>query len=180
MKVKGKELILKIVSLCATVLAFVGLAFKFAYKNVCIAGKALDSASGSITRSNWWDMVDSGLKKTTAAGYTFWQFAKVFMVISLVLLAVLAVLTIIEFFFSHKYLSLAKRIVGIATLVSVVVFFLTLMIGGFIVADKLSDLQTTLMHAKVEISFVPHVCPWFLLVFGLAAPIVSLVDRKKA
>lgn len=165
MKVKGKELILKTVSLVATVLTFVGLAFKFAVEKT-------DVGSLSLSRGEWTDSFEL-VKEMTSAGHAFWQIARAFMIISLVVLAVLAVLTIVEFFFQHKYLSLAKRIVSIVSIVCVAVFFLALVIGGILVANKLSELGGSVM-------FIPHVGPWFMLVFGLAASITALLDRKKA
>lgn len=173
MKVKGKELIFKIVSLCTTVLTFVGLAFKFAYQSTVVGGHKIDAFSGSITRGDWWDMVNEGLEELSGPGYTFWQFAKVFLIVSLVVLAILAVLTVVEFFFSHKYLSLAKRIVSVVAIVSVVVFFATLVIGGLIVANK----ETV---GVTEVTLLPNVGAWFIFVFGLVASVMALLDKKKA
>ena len=169
MKVKGKELILKIVSLVATVLTFVGLAFKFAMQRTT-AGSF--SHSESLTRGDWTDSFKF-VKEMTSAGHAFWQIARVFMIISFVVLAVLAVLTIVEFFFHHKYLSLAKRITSIVAIACVAVFFVALLIGSILVANKLSGDSYSVM-------FIPHVGPWFMLVFGLTASITALLDRKKA
>ena len=175
MKVKGKELIFKIVSLVATVLTFVGLAFKFAYEKISSGGQ---STGGSVTRADWVDSFDY-FKRLTSAGHAFWQIARVFMIISLVVLAILAVITVVEFFFNHKYLSLAKRIISIVAIACVAIFFITLAIGSILIANKLSDLYSSPV-AKVSVSFIPHVGPWFMLVFGLTASITALLDKKKA
>ncbi len=170
MKVKGKELILKITSLVATVLAFLGLAFKFAVKKISYNST---SHSESITRSQWVDVI-KGADYVSKTAQTFWQIARVFMIISLIVIAVLAVITIVEFFFNHKYLSLAKFIISIVAIACVVIFFATLIIGGILYANKASDLMGG------SISFIPHVGPFFMFIFGLIASIAALLDRKKA
>ncbi len=170
MKVKGKELILKIVSLVATVLSFVGLAFKFAVMNTDPAiGK---STSSSQSLQDWVDSFKL-FKNVQETAVRFWQVARVFLIIALVVLAVLALITIVQFFFNHKYLSLAKLVVSIAAVACFVVFFALLVIGGIMLGNKMSsDLGT--------VTFLPNVGAWFIFLFGLVAGVVALVDRKKA
>ena len=171
MKVKGKELILKVTSLVATILTFLGLAFKFAVEKQTMGSI---SHSESITRSQWVDSFDMA-KELTSAGHTFWQIARIFMIISLIVIAVLAVITVVEFFFNHKYLSLAKFIISIVAIACVVIFFAALVIGGILFANKASDLIP-----GGSLSFIPHVGPFFMLIFGLIASITALLDKKKA
>lgn len=173
MKVKGKELILKIVSLVATVLTFVGLAFKFITTS---SSSKLGGGDVELTRADWKDAIKlykEPIMKDYNSIATFWQIARVFMIISLIVIAILAVITIIQFFFNHKYLALAKTIVSIVALVCVIVFFATLVIGNIMLANKGSN-------EIVSTTVLPHVGPCFMFVFGAIASVAALLDKKKA
>ena len=165
MKVKGKELILKVVSLVATVLAFVGFAFKFA------TGKT-GKVSSAINFDKWIDSFDV-YKLFQKTAVNLWQAARVFLIIALVALAILAVITVIQFFFNHKYLSLAKFIVSIVTIACFVIFFILLIAGGIMLGNKLSS-------KELKVSFLPHVGAWFMFLFGTVAGVAALLDRKNA
>lgn len=198
MKVKVKELVLKIVSLLAMVLTFVGLALKFAYQKIAITGlpdslpdvaKQSLPASNSLTRGDWTDSFKT-LKDLNIKAVGWWQTARVFMIISLVIVAIVAVLSIVELFYNNKILSIAKKVLCVLGLVSVVVFLVTLLVGSGIIAGKISDIYTAqvslglsafgLSGISVKASYIPHVGAFFIIIFAIVSLVSALLDRKKA
>ncbi len=197
MKVKGKELILKIVSLLATVLTFLGLAFKFAYEKVVIKGlpeglpdaaKNLLPSSRSLTRADWTgnfkQLSDFGVKSVG-----WWQAARVFLIISLVLVAIVALISVVQFFYNGKVLSCVKTCTSTLGILSVLAFLITLLVGGGLIASKISDIYTAkitlglstlgLTGVSATASYLPHLGVYFLTIFALIALVSALLDRHK-
>ena len=135
MKVKGKELILKVVTILSAVLAFVGLAFKFASQSL-VQIKGADAVKTNYTLNQWVDSFNQS-KMFSETGVKFWQVSRVFLIISLVVLALIAIVAVLEMFISNKYLSLAKLVLSIVGIVCVIVFFSTLVVGGVKVANQI-------------------------------------------
>ncbi len=197
MKVKGKVLILKIVPLLATVLTFLGLEFKFAYEKVVIKGlpeglpdaaKNLLPSSRSLTRADWTgnfkQLSDLGVKSVG-----WWQAARVFLIISLVLVAIVALITIVQFFYNGKVLSLVKTCTSALGILSVLAFLITLLVGGGLIASKISEIYTAqiglvlsglgLTGVSATASYLPHLGVYFLTIFALVALVSALLDRHK-
>lgn len=193
---KVKSMALKVVSLVATVLTFVGLALKFAYKKIAISGlpdglpdavKNNLPSSGAQTRKDWVDSF-STLKGYKIGSVAWWQVARVFMIISLVIIAIVAVVSIVQLFYNHKILSVAKLVLSCLGIASIVVFAVTLITGSVLVADKLGTIMSTtvglslsqlgITSAKVGVTFLPNVGAYFIMIFGLIAMVAALLDKK--
>ena len=166
---KVKELVLKVASLVTAVLAFVGLAFKYLYQSTTVANV---TRGDHVSLKDANEMLDtmSKLDKPYRPDYYGWLKAgKVFMIIALVVVAVLAVITIVQFFYNHKILSLVKMVVAGVAIALAVVFFVCILVGCLKVESGVPG---------VTASMVPNVAVYFVTLFCVASGVTALLDRK--
>ena len=126
--------ILTIASLLTGVLAFVSLAFKPFAKQV------MGSASFNVSLKDWLDALN---RQTPIKidGLTEWKVARVFMIITLVLVAIATVLAIVRFFVSNKYVDIALVVVGALVIVSSLVMMITLLVGASKMSNKVVSIK---------------------------------------
>ena len=163
MKVSAKSLTMKGVSIVCMIMAFVGMALEFFTLSV-------SSSISKYNFNNWATNIENYKQISSLCG-TMWTIAKVFMIIAFVVLALLAVVSIVEVFFSHKYLALAKRVLSIAGIVCVAVFFIAHLAGGIALGSEMSG-------EYITYTILPSVGVYFILLFGLASSITALVDKQ--
>jgi len=138
-----KDLVLKVVTILASVMCFVALAFKFAFQKV-------GNISKSVSLKEWFDSFEA-LDKLKVDGIQAWKTAKVFLIITLVLVAVS----------------------GLA-IVSTIVMTICLLVGN----AKISDAMSTSLY---KVSFGPHAGAACIIIFGLISGVAGglLAMQKK-
>lgn len=139
-------LILKIVAIFTGLMTFVSMAFKFAKADVSVAGKVVGSNTQSL--KDWFDSIKT-YGKINADGISCWKVSRVFMIITLVLIAIVVALVIVKFFVSNKYVDLVLLIVSSLAIITTLVMLITLLVGmnqfvKFI--NDMNKLQTTKMY----------------------------------
>ncbi len=128
----GLSLILGIVSIALAVLTFVSLAFKFIiFKTVEILG---ESQTESLTLQDWFKSIDSFKDADSVAG---WNVGKIFMIITLVLVGLLAVALLVKIFVKNKYLNLLTKVLCALVVVCALVFFIATLVGCGALSNKL-------------------------------------------
>lgn len=159
------NLVTSIISIALAVFSFVCMAFKF----ISITAKVGDkSNTQNINFSDWLEIFDSSMLPDSI---NWWQTARVFLIITLVVVAIVAVLALVQLFVSNKFLALVLKIASIVGIVVALVYLIA-MIGGCIARsiDSSSDFVT--------VSYGPHIGATLLGVSALASSICGLTCVK--
>ncbi len=169
MKKKGFSLVASIISAVFSVLAFIGLAFNFVTAAVTSAGRSTSEAG---SRADWLEILSHGdVYKAMDKSVAMWTFARVLMIITFIVLAVLAVLLVVQLFYNHKILALLTKILGIAGIVLSIAFLIFFVVGGI-------NLST--FEANYTLMYLPNVGPFWIMVCGVVASGFALGANKKA
>ncbi len=119
----GLGFILGIISIVVTVLSFVSLAFNFLSINNTVLGI---TTTKEANLSGWMDKIETFQKADAITG---WNVGKIFMIITLVLVGLLAVAMLVRLFMKNKFLDLGVKVLSILTIVSALVFFISTLVG---------------------------------------------------
>ena len=159
------NLVTSIISIALAVFSFVCMAFKFISTTAKVGD---ESYTQNINFSDWLEIFDSSILPDSI---NWWQTARVFLIITLVVVAIVAVLALVQLFVSNKFLALVLKIASIVGIV-VALIYLIAMIGGCIAIsmDFSSDFYT--------ISYGPHIGATLLGVSALASSICGLTCAK--
>ena len=170
--------ILAVVSVLTGILAFVSLAFKVFAKQVTkvtLGSNALDPESADVSFKNWLDMLKTD---GTENGLGWLKTARVFLIITLVLVAIAAILAVVNFFVKNKYLNIALTVVGGLAIVSALVMLITLLVGSGMATKNAEKLANALAPTgtKVSIKLVPGAIPVCLFVFSVITGAIATVS----
>ena len=155
------------------VLSFVSLSFKFV-SLTSKAGGASSVESGSL--SEWGDLLDGSemYEKMFNCNFGLWKFSHALMFIAVVVIAVVAILAFVQLFVEHKALALATKITGIVSIVLTAAFIACFVIGG-----GLASFSQTMSGVTNSVTFLPHVGPILLTLFGILSAVFALISNKK-
>ncbi|MGN0787457.1 MAG: hypothetical protein ACI4L6_00090 [Candidatus Onthoplasma sp.] len=166
---KSLNLLWSIVAIAGTVVSFIMLALNWMVLKVTFAG--------STTRENynlpkWFDFLkDMNEATIEISGRTALNVGKVFLIISIVLLALVAICALLNLFIKNKYLALATKIVSVASLISVVVFLIAMIAGCSGLSDQFSSGGASFLMGVGSILFT---------IFGIATSALGFVSGLKA
>ena len=158
MKINKNGMITRIISIALAVLSFVGMAFAF-------GGVKGGGESQSFKFGEWIDSIGSGLKYEVD-GIGWWNASRIFLIISFVVVAVLAIIAIVQFFYNHKILSLVMKFGGIVGIVTGVVFVATLIGGNIALGNE-------------YMSYFPHVGAIVIALSTIGASVSAMLSAKK-
>lgn len=127
-KSKSKLKLFNVIMIFATValavMTFVSMSFKFVITNGEVLGFG---GSKEMALGDWMDLVS----EATIEQFDVWKTARVFMIVLLVLVAILAVATLLKFILKgNKILDLGVQILAILTLVCAIVFIVLMYVGA--------------------------------------------------
>ncbi len=154
MKKKGFGLVAVCISVVAAVLSFVALAFNW-YALV------ISSESLPATRADWAHSLES-----SASQFGAWRASRVFMIITLVVVAIVAVLLIVELFYENKLLAQIAKWASLALIVLVAIFLILFVVG----CVNLSGSSMLVM---------PHAGPIALTAFAVLTGVFGMLANKK-
>ena len=162
-------LITKIVALVFAVLSFVAMAFPFmtAIVSLTVAGRST-SESASSSFSEWLDSLSTAQEfgSDKVGGYVT---AKVFMIIALIAIAIVAVLVVVKFFMDHKIINLLLFIASLVALIASIAFLIAFVAGG-LQMSSFGDYMTAL--------YIPNAGSIILGVSGIVTAALGLKLRK--
>ncbi len=155
-------LIARIVVIAFAVLSFVAMTFKF-YAVITSYGSRSNSQSADFEQ--WIDGLASD-----ADDIGWWKTSRVFMIITLVVVAILAVVAVVQFFYNHKILNMIAKFGGIAGIVLAIVFLLTFIVGCVKLSSEVYNLTLTV---------IPHAGPIVMAVSSIVASACAVACGKK-
>ena len=134
-KKNGVNLILSIVGLATAVLSFIALALNFVTQKVTtvsVFGKK-DTVTG-LNLEDWKDTIEFFQKyndgvNNNAFDLAGWNMGHVFMIITLALVAILAVALVLKLFIKNKAFNMLTLVLGIACVVSALIFAIAMFVG---------------------------------------------------
>ncbi len=155
-------LVTRIVAIALAVLTFVSMAFKFVVGTIKV-GNTKTSEAGSF--SDWNEILGG-----SGDNLGWWKTAKVFMIIAFVVVAVLAVIAVIQFFYNHKVLSMIMKFGGIVGIVVAVAFIALFIVGCIVLGEE---------SYGVAITYGPHAGPIVLALSAIGASVCATLSAKK-
>lgn len=159
-------LVLTVIGLAAAVMSFVSLAFDFiALKTTAV--RTGQSYTESLGLGDWFESIDGLKDSDKIAG---WNLGRVFLIITLVMVAILAVALIVKFFMNHKILNLGVMVVSVLTMVSALVFAIATFAGC-------GALSTELLGVKLD--YIASVGVYLVALFSIVTAAMSIVVCRK-
>lgn len=152
MNSKVKSIILKSVTIFSCMFALISLAF----------GTIASSESfvdGTLSFGDWTQLVD--LSK-----YEVWQASEAFIIISIVILSLIVIGVVLQFFITNKILNLVIKILSIVGLLTVLMGFVLLLVGCIENSSSLSNI-------------IPAVGQWLFVIFGILGSGLGIACGKK-
>lgn len=159
-------LICNIASAALAVLAFIALAFPVYGGTLNVGGKITSSESASL--SEFFDFIKNNAKLDGITGY---KVGSVFLIITLVLVALCLVVAVLQIFLNNKWLRLAGLILGIATAVVALVFLICMLVGSSALSGS---------GYGSSLTYFAHAGTWVLALSGVgSAACVAVASRLK-
>lgn len=140
MNSKIKSIILKSVTIFSCLFAMISLAF-----GAIASTDALIEETASF--GEWIDLIN-------LIKYDVWQASEAFIIISIIILSLIIIGVVLQFFMTNKILNIVIRILSIVGMLTVLLSFVLLLVGCI---EYSSDLS----------SIVPAVGQWLFVIFGL-------------
>ena len=165
---KSLNLLWSLTTIAGAVVSFIMLALNWVGRKITISG---NSDTTNYKLSEWFDLLKEMNKDSSdIEGLAGWNVGKVFLIISIVLLALVAICALLNLFIKNKYLALATKIVSVVSLIAVVVFLIAMIAGCSGLSDNYSD----------DISFVMGTGSICFAIFGIATSALGFVSGLKA
>lgn len=177
--------VLTIAALATAVLSFVSLAFNFILQKTTtksLLGLTTNDST-SLNLGEWCDGMKNMQEANETANsvglkdvynLTGWNLARVFLVVTLILVGVLAVMLVIKFFMNNRALRLATIVFGALSVVSAVVFAIAMFVGCGAVSGTLS-----VGSSEITIQCLAHVGVYFLTLCAMATGVLAAVGSRK-
>ena len=167
-KSKSKLNLFNMVMIFATValavMTFVSMSFKFVMTNGEVFGFG---GSSEMALGDWMDLVS----EATIEQYDVWKTARVFMIVLLVLVAILAVATLLKLILKgNKILDLGVKILALLTLICAIVFIVLMYVGA-------NNLNTDVGFASG--SFSVSAGALCMAIFGACSSVTGFLAVKK-
>ncbi len=166
---KSLNLLWSLTTIAGAVVSFIMLALNWMSFKATYAGS---TARQNYSLSEWFDLLKD-INETTAeiSGRTAMNVAKVFLIISIVLLALVAICALLNLFIKNKRLALATKIVSVVSLVAVVVFLIAMIAGCSGFTDN---------YSSEYVSFLMGVGSILFAIFGISTSALGFVSGLKA
>lgn len=156
------NLIFSIVGLVGAALTYIALAFNFINTQTTYkVGSSSSTTNSTATLSEWFETIDKAqeyndkLKGTILGDLHIniegWATARVFLIITLVLVAIVAIALVVKLFVNHKILNWATLAVAVLTIISALMFIIMVYAGG---SAFVGDSESTKALADVGAWFV--------------------------
>ena len=173
------SLILSLVGIAGAVLSYIALAFNFIniqtqYK----VGSSTTTNNTPMSLSKWFEYINNAQEANASIEDTMfeglqvkidgWAAARVFLIITLVLVAIVAIALVIKFFVNNKILNLATLVVAVLTILSAVVFLIMVYSGGSALVGKAENIK-----------YLADVGAWFVTLGAVVAGGMGIAVARK-
>lgn len=174
------NLILSIVGIAGAVLSFIALAFNFInFQTTSKIGSSTSTSNNPMSLSKWFETINNAQEYNAGLNdfgvnslrikIDGWATARVFLFITLVLVAIVAIALVVKFFVNNKILNLATLVVAVLTIVSAVAFLIMVYAGG----------SALIGDAAENVKYLADVGAWFVTLGALVAGGMGIAVARK-
>ena len=153
---KTKSIILKSAAIFANLFALISLAFGAIFTQTSLGGNTFKSDSTSF--GDWFEVVNN-------SNYDTWKASEAFLIISIIVLSLIVIGIVLQFFMNNRVLNLTIKILSIVGMLVVLLAFVLMLVGCI---DNSSDL------AQV----IPAAGSWLFVIFGLVGSGLGIACGK--
>ena len=154
---KTKSIILKSAAIFANLFALISLAFGAIFTQSSLGGNTFKSESTSY--GDWFELVNN-------SNYDIWKASEAFLIISIIVLSLIVIGIVLQFFINNKALNLAIKILNIVGMLVVLLAFVLMLVGCI---DNSSDF----------VQIIPAAGSWLFVIFGLVGSGLGIACGKK-
>lgn len=154
---KTKSIILKSAAIFANLFALISLAFGAIFTQSSLGGNTFKSESTSY--GDWFELVNN-------SNYDIWKASEAFLIISIIVLSLIVIGIVLQFFINNKALNLAIKILSIVGMLVVLLAFVLMLVGCI---DNSSDFVQT----------IPAAGSWLFVIFGLVGSGLGIACGNK-
>jgi len=173
-KTKNKNnLLYGLLTICSAVLTFVSLAFHFVGSKASTSGiLGSNSSSSTMSLGDWFDFVTDAEK---VEGIVSWQIARILFIVALVLVGLIAIGIVVNYFIKNKSFSTAIKIVSALTIVVALVFVILMFVGSSALSNS-ANLGGIIGGAY---TYYPYLATYFITVFSMLSAVFACLATKK-
>ena len=154
---KTKSIILKSAAIFANLFALISLAFGAIFTQSSLGGNTFKSESTSY--GDWFELVNN-------SNYDTWKASEAFLIISIIVLSLIVIGIVLQFFINNKALNLAIKILSIVGMLVVLLAFVLMLVGCI---DNSSDF----------VQIIPAAGSWLFVIFGLVGSGLGIACGNK-
>lgn len=154
---KTKSIILKSAAIFANLFALISLAFGAIFTQTSLGGNTFKSESTSY--GDWFELVNN-------SNYDIWKASEAFLIISIIVLSLIVIGIVLQFFINNKALNLAIKILSIVGMLVVLLAFVLMLVGCI---DNSSDF----------VQIIPAAGSWLFVIFGLVGSGLGIACGNK-
>lgn len=154
---KTKSIILKSAAIFANLFALISLAFGAIFTQTSLGGNTFKSESTSY--GDWFELVNN-------SNYDTWKASEAFLIISIIVLSLIVIGIVLQFFINNKALNLAIKILSIVGMLVVLLAFVLMLVGCI---DNSSDF----------VQIIPAAGSWLFVIFGLVGSGLGIACGNK-
>ena len=154
---KTKSIILKSAAIFANLFALISLAFGAIFTQSSLGGNTFKSESTSY--GDWFELVNN-------SNYDIWKASEAFLIISIIVLSLIVIGIVLQFFINNKALNLAIKILNIVGMLVVLLAFVLMLVGCI---DNSSDF----------VQIIPAAGSWLFVIFGLVGSGLGIACGNK-
>lgn len=179
-KISLMNLIMSAIGIVGAVLSFIALVFNFVNtQSVTKIGSGTRTTNDPANLSEWFEFIDKAQEANAEAhklggkdviDINGWATARVFLIITLVLVALVAIAMVVKFFINNKILNWTTLVVAGLTVLSALVFLIMVYVGGSPFNTEVADTTTKVLA---------DVGAWFVTVGAVIAGAMGIVVARK-
>lgn len=154
---KTKSIILKTIAILVNLFALISLAFGAIFTQTSFNGNTLKGEASSY--GDWFDLVNN-------SNYDIWKASEAFLIISIIILSLVIIGIVLQFFINNKAINLTIKILSIVGMLTVLFAFVLMLVGCI---DNSGDL----------VQVIPATGSWLFVIFGLVGSGLGIACGNK-
>lgn len=165
---KVKTIILRVLAIALSLAAMISMAGGAYFSQMSGAGQSVNGEN--VAFGDWFEALNGESSILLGDAEGTWKGSEAFFIISIILLSLLIIAVVLQFFIKKNWLQIVVRIISIVALLAVLLAFVLLLAGCI-------QLHTEAFGATY--SYIPAVGAWLFLVFGLVGAGLGIACGSK-
>lgn len=165
---KVKTIILRVLAIALSLAALISMAGGAYFSQMSGAGQSVNGEN--VAFGDWFETLNGESSILLGDAEGTWKGSEAFFIISIILLSLLIIAVVMQFFIKKNWLQIVVRIISIVALLAVLLAFVLLLAGC---------IQLHTEAFSVTYSYIPAVGAWLFLVFGLVGAGLGIACGSK-